>query len=195
MKNTGFCLTDWLFFFNSIDKSKIKSLLNNEKNSGLQSEFITWKIITVFLPVVAFSLAFILNFITNAISITSFFKFFNNGSLPIIAFGILTSGMPYLLERLVDFPEYHIIRRRVMALALVFLFLSAAFYILQTLEIITKSYSVCTNWILTILSFYSLAFSVTIGYKMYLLQSSNIIDYATDINTKVQDLGKSLDDL
>ncbi len=116
----GFKLTEWVYLFDEKNKQALNRIVTNKKNKDIKHEFLTWQLITVLLPVVTFLFVFIFNMAT-----TNFFKFglvasankaisiFNNGSLPIISFGILTSGMPYLLEQLKVYPEYHIIRRRV----------------------------------------------------------------------------------
>ena len=195
MKLTGFMITDWIFFFHENEKKSLNDLLSNKKKSGLIEEFITWKLITAYLPAFTFILAFFFNFITNKYNYPNFYTFFNNGSLPIISFGIITAGMPYLMEQLKDFPEFHLIRRRVMAIALVFLFLTATLYILQTLNVLSKTYDEFTNIAITTLSILGFIFSLSIGYKMFLLQSTTIEDYATMIQKETNNLSNSLDDL
>ena len=196
MEKKGYLITDWIFFFNNKNKEDINKILaDKSKNKDLLSEFITWKLITVFLPLLTFVIVLFLNLITSYSASNNYFSFINNGSLPIISFGILTSGMPYLLEQLQDYPEYHVVRRRVMSIALFFLFLSATLYILQTLTILQSGFSCFTNWILLILSVYVFLFSNTVGYKMFLLQSKNINEFSTDVNENVTNLQSSVSDI
>lgn len=192
----GYIITDWIFFFNKKNKEDIERILNNNKrNADLKEEFVTWKLITVILPLLTFITALIINIITNLNKPELFYSFMNNGSLPIISFGILTSGMPYLLEQLGAFPEFHNIRRRVMAIALFFIFLSASIYILQTLSIINSNLSCIANFISLLSSIYIFLFSSSIGFKMFILQSKNIEPYSDVIKEKVDRLKDSLDDL
>ena len=195
MKNIGYILTDWMFFFNEKSKENIKSILIDAKNTDLLNEFITWKLITVFLPLVTFALALILNVATNLADTSKFLSYFNNGSLPIISFGILTSGMPYLLEQLQDYPDFHIIRRRVMSVALIFLFLSASLYILQTLTILNSQINILTNWLFFALSLLTFITSSSIGYKMFLLQSKNAIKFEEEMSKNVEKLEDATKDL
>lgn len=195
MKNIGYKLTDWIFIFNDKNKNDLNNIISNDKNKELPDEFITWKLITVFLPLLTFLLVFILNVATNICYFEKYLAFLNNGSLPIISFGILTSGMPYLLEVMENRPDYHIVRRRVMSIAMFFLFLSASLYILQTLSIIQDSLSVLTCILIALFSIYIFLSSNSIGYKMFLLQTKNIPPYDEDLNDGVQGLQNSLDDL
>lgn len=195
MDNTGYQLTDWIFFFNPKNKENLNRILSAEKNKELSEEFITWKLITVFLPLIPFVLVLVLNMSTNPDSTNLFFSFLNNGSLPIISFGIISSGMPYLLERLSEFPEYHLIRRRVMAVSLFFLFLSAALYIFQTLYLFNVKINLITNIASLFLSLYVFTASGSIGYKMFILQSKNIPPYDEGVKDDVKGLRNALDDL
>lgn len=194
MKLTGFSLTDWIFFFSNDEKKKITKLLQHKEEdnfdvSFLMREFITWKLITAYLPIFTFLVALIINLVTINCPTTSFFKILNNGSLPIISFGIITSGVPYIMERLEkEQTDYHLIRRRVMAVALIFMFLTAILYILQTLEVVSTTYNYLSNIIITFLSLCGLVFSLTIGYKMFLLQSDTIQDYGQDVKNNVDNL-------
>lgn len=114
---------------------------------------------------------------------------FNNGSLPIIAFGIISAGIPYLMEKIEnqsrrkgnkidknDIDELHIIRRRIMSLATIFLFLTSGLFILQS---ILPNIQTRNNFFIDFISF-TLAiifswFSVSIGVKMYLVQGAFIV--------------------
>lgn len=195
MKNQGYRITDWVFFFDPKDKRVFKSIIDNDNDNGLLQEFITWKLLSVFLPLLTFLLVVVLNLITNSLDLNCFFSFVNNGSLPIISFGIISSGMPYLLEQLKDYPDHQTSRRRVMAISLFFLFLSSALYILQTLSIISSKLDNATSMFILILSAYVFIFASSIGFKMFLLQSKNIKPFAEELIERVVELKESVSDL
>jgi hypothetical protein len=194
MEKHGFFITDWIFFFDKKRKESFNEIIKSPQNKFLKDEFKTWKLITVFLPLFTFLFVVFLNLITTEFSYGSI-KYFNNGSLPIIAFGVITSGMPYLLEQLEAYPDYHMIRRRIMAIGLFFLFFSAVIYILQTLEIVSDKITFCINIIILFFSCFVFIAAQSIGYKMYLVQSKHIKDFSQDVQDNVKDLGKSTDDL
>jgi hypothetical protein len=194
MERVMYKSTDWIFFFNKKNVENIGKILNYEKNKETIEELVTWKLLTVILPLITFLVVLILNIITNIKTPHLFYSFINNGSLPIISFGIITSGMPYLLEQLRDFPEFHAIRRRVMTIAIFFLFLSSSIYILQTLHIINKELSCFTNLFLLISSVYVFLTSKSIGVKMFLLQSKNIQTYEENVNDTVKNLKGAIDE-
>lgn len=195
MEQIGFKLTEWIFFFDQKNKENLNKILTHQINKDLKGELVTWKLITVVLPVVTFFVVLILNISTNIDKPELFLQFMNNGSLPIISFGILTSGMPYLLEQLQTYPDFHIIRRRVMAIAMIFLFLSASLYTLQTLHIINERLNCCTSLLLLLASIYVFFFSSSVGFKMFVLQSRNINSLPEDIEQNIQGLQNAVEDL
>jgi hypothetical protein len=194
MNNTGYRLTDWIFFFNVRNRRDIADLMNeDDEENDIPGEFITYKLITVFLPVVPYMIVLLLNILLNAECSSTWFTFVNNGSLPIISFGIISAGMPYLLEQLEEYPNFHIIRRRVMAVAMIFLFLTAAMYIFQTISGLRLG--ALTNWTSFILSAYIFFFCASIGYKMFILQSKNIKSFAGNIRDGVEQRQNDVQDL
>lgn len=195
MENIGYKLTDWLFFFKDSHKNEFTKILKHENNKTLLDEFITWKLITVFLPLITFLFVVLFNILSNILEPAKYYSFFNNGSLPIIAFGIITSGMPYLLEQLEGYPDLYIVRRRVMAVGLIFLFLSASVYIIQTLSIITSKLDNLTNFIIAIMSICIFFISSSIGYKMFILQSKNLKAYDEIVKDGVKKLTSATSDL
>ncbi len=201
MNETGYKITDWIFFFSKEEKEKISNLLINTDDikldiSKLSREFITWKLITVYLPIFTFLITFFINLFTTHCWITNIYNFFNNGSIPIISFGLITSGMPYIMEQLEkDQIHYQLIRRRVMAIAVIFMFLTSILYILQTLEVVSDSYNSQSKILITLLSICGLLFSLSIGFKMFLLQTNIIDDYELKIKKGVNSLKDSLNDL
>lgn len=184
-----------MFFFGDREKGNFKNILTNKENKGLEEEFITWKLLTVFLPLITFIAVVILNLMISGWEIECFYSFFNNGSLPILSFGIISSGMPYLLEQLKEFPDYQATRRRVMALSMFVLFLSASLYILETLSTISTQSGMGFKTTIFISSIYIFLAASSIAYKMFLLQSRNIKEYAEDIREGVDDLKAAVSDL
>lgn len=194
MEKHGFYITDWIFLFDKTKKESFRKIITSPQNPYLKDEFKTWKLITVYLPLITFLFVVFLNLITSGNS-DDFIKYFNNGSLPIIAFGIITSGMPYLMEQLEEYPDYHMVRRRIMAIGLFFLFLSSVIYILQTVEIVSLKLTFCINILIFVLSCFVFMAAQSIGYKMYLVQSKHIKDFSQDIQDNVDNLRGSTDDL
>lgn len=195
MNNIGYKLTDWIFFFNERNKQALNQLLNHVDNRSLIEELITWKILSVALPIATFLVALSINLATNMCRPELFYSFVNNGSIPIISFGILTSGMPYLLEQLGEYPDFHTIRRRVMAIAMIFLFLSSCLYTIQTLQIVSTKLNCIANFILMSTSIVVFLFSSSIGFKMFVLQSKNIPAFDENVQENVDDLMDAVDDL
>lgn len=195
MRNIGYWVTDWIFFFSKENKESIDKIFRDTEDKYLKDEFVTWKLITCMLPLVPFVFVLALNILTNLDSKNLFYSFVNNGSLPIISFGIISSGMPYLLEKLGEFPEYHSIRRRIMVTSIIFLFLSSALYIVQTLYILGFYLTCLSNGISLFLSVYIYLFSNSIGYKMFILQSKNIVPFDEGVSGNVEGLQGSVNDL
>jgi len=195
MRNTGYILTDWIFFFSKDNQESLTKIFDAARNRDVSDEFVTWKLIIAFLPLIPFLLVLGINISANPIDAHLFYTFVNNGSLPIISFGIISSGMPYLLEQLGQYPEYHSIRRRVMAISLLFLFLSTAIYIMQTLYTISQTINNITSFVSMLFAFCIYFFSNSVGYKMFMLQSKNIDSFEDVINDKVDSLQSSLDDI
>lgn len=82
-----------------------------------------------------------------------------------------------------------------MAIAMIFLFLSASLYTLQTLHIINQSLNCWTSFLLLIASIYVFFFSSTIGFKMFALQSRNITNLPEDMEQNIQELQNAVEDL
>lgn len=196
MEKINYGITDWIYCFNDKNKINLNKIASSDKNKAFKEELITWKLITVYLPIVTFISVIFLNLITNLDKLELFFSFVNNGSLPIISFGIITSGMTYLLERLEEFPDFYSIRRRVMAVSLIFLFLSAVLYILQTLLVISATMSCISNGIILFISIWVFLFAKSLGVKMFTLQSKNVsLSFDEDMKNSIDSLKDSLNDI
>lgn len=189
----GFKTTDWIFFFNEDQSNDINKLANNPK---FKSDFKTWIMISVALPILTYLFAAFINILLGdglCYFMANWHKILINGSLPIISFGIISSGVPFLMDEVtgVNAP-YQKIRKRVMSIALLFLFLTSGLYILQTLGVVLDKLSQLTSFIIFSFSIYIAAFSISVGFKMYLLQSSILNDLGSDITTNTENLRKGL---
>lgn len=170
---TGFTITDWVFFFTGEQKKMVSEVRSREK---VTSDFKSWILISIILPFLTYLLAALFNVILCK-DIASLWKdwpkIFVNGSLPIISFGIISSGVPFLMEDLsIQNPEVSRIRRRVMAVALLFLFLTASVYIFQTVSLIADRLEPAGSGLVLLVSIIISLFSISVGFKMFLLQSS-----------------------
>lgn len=193
MNKTGYLITDWIFFFTNRHRNNLMALVAEDDENEIPGELINYKLISVWLPVVPYAIVTLLNILINIHAISTWFAFVNNGSLPIISFGIVSAGMPYLLEKLEEYPNFYVMRRRVMGVSLVFLFLTAAMYIFQTIS--GLKLNILTNVVSLILSLYIFLFCASIGYKMFILQSKNIQTFAGNVRDGVQRRQGDLEDL
>ena len=193
MSNSGYKITDWIFFFDQSQKKKINEIITDKNKNN---DFITWKIISIALPFLTFLVVAFANIIFSNGCPFLGLKFLNNGSIPIISFGIISSGVSFLMEEMKENKEYHHIRRRVMGVALLFLFFSASLYLLQTLNVIDNQFTLISEIIILVLSLYISLFSISVGSKMYLLQSGFIPkDFREEVEENVQGLTKAVEDL
>lgn len=192
MKILQFTITEWLFWFTSKHEIKIKNLYKAHEEDSK-----TWFIFSILLPF----LTYLFSIVANLMIIPfcelgeKWSSILNNGSLPIIAFGVISAGIPYLMEKIenrniqgreienkqivddsrVEFDEFHTIRKRVMAVATLFLFLTSGLFIFQSISPnISKTTSFFSSFLSFALSIIFAWFSASIGVKMYLLQGSFI---------------------
>ncbi|MBL7682032.1 MAG: hypothetical protein JNK00_01635 [Flavipsychrobacter sp.] len=170
---SGFQISDWIFFFT---KEQVKLVNDVKIREKVISDFKSWILISIILPFFTYLLAAIFNVLlcdNIGMVMSDWPKIFINGSLPIISFGIISSGVPFLMEDLsILNPEVSRIRRRVMAVALLLLFLTASFYIFQTISVINDRLDKAGSALVLFLSVIIAFFSVSVGFKMFLLQSS-----------------------
>ena len=130
-------LNNSFFLLNRAQAKKLIKL----KSKNIE-DYKTWSIYAILLPICAYSFAFLVNLlllVNQPASVTSleFFQTLNNGSLPIIAFGIISSCISYLMEYIEEAADQRLIwylRRKLMAIAVLFLFLTSAIYILQSIN-------------------------------------------------------------
>jgi hypothetical protein len=166
-------LSDYMFWFTAEQK---KTLSNLAKDPEKRSDFRTWFVATIALPLVTYAVAVFFNFLLEptlcALS-RDWTKVVLNGSVPIISFGIISSGVSYLMEKLdKDTQGVQGIRKRIMAYALVFLFLTSVLYIFQSIPKLGDEIQGVGNMVILVLTLAMCLGSVSIGAKMYLLQKS-----------------------
>lgn len=173
----------WLFsvFFALTKAQRIK--LNTIKFNNIE-DFKVWYIYAALLPLATYTFAFLINFtfLLNEpckFTLKNIFATLNNGSLPIIAFGIVSSSIPFLMEVIEVENEKRKsiigdLRKKIMAIAVLVLFLTSALYVLQSINrefIILDDYQ---EIILFVMTFVILLFSISNGGKMFLLQKDTV---------------------
>jgi len=167
-------MRNWFFFFNEEQRVKIDQLRNEN-----YEEFKTWFIFTVFLPLLPFFISMFIHVLIDGFN--DWGRILNNGSIPIISFGIISSGIIFLMEKLKkDDLIIEYLKRRVMAIAVVMLFITAALFIFQSLvdKLFNTECSLINFWqhaIMFIISVICLVLAARVGQNMFFLQKQ-IID-------------------
>lgn len=155
-------------------------------------ELKSWTIFTIALPIATFTSVAILNlFLSKSIN-TEWHRFVNNGSLPIIAFGIISSAISYLVEQL-NAAKSHIfdMRKRITAVGLLLLFLTSILFLVQSITVFTFNQS--QNTILLGVTILLTLYSIKLGRHMYLLQSNFVKGYSESIVYNVENMNDSLE--
>jgi len=151
----------------------------SELHSRHKQDLTSWTLFTVILPLITFLFVAAINILYTNCLCSSWGKIFNNGSLPIIAFGVISSTIPYLVEKLrsesnekldVDNNvEIFDLRKRALAFATVLLFITAGLFIVQSLNFVENN---DTKNIIFLISAIIITFlSAIVGRAMFLLQS------------------------
>lgn len=157
--------------------------LNTIKFNNIE-DFKVWFIYAAILPLATYVFAFFVNFIfllnhPCKLTVKNVFAILNNGSLPIIAFGIVSSCTPFLMEmiEIEDKETKSVIselRKKIMSLSVLMLFFTSALYILQSINrdfIFLSGYQEVIIFSSTIVI---LILSISNGGKMFLLQKDTI---------------------
>ncbi|MDF1518108.1 MAG: hypothetical protein P1P79_09185 [Lutibacter sp.] len=175
-------MKNWFCFFNKDQSDRIDTL----KSKNLES-YKTWLIFSVSLPLATYLISVILNFLINGFC--KWGEIMNNGSLSIISFGIISSGIPYILEKLQkDDIVIEDLRKRVMAISVLLMFLSSAWFVFQTTSV--QQFSNNTNINLTqhlivfISSLFLLILSVRNSENLFLLQKKLAEDTLPEVVEK-----------
>lgn len=181
---------DLVFAFNSSQQKKLEDIRKNEQ---IREDLKSWTIFTITLPIVTFCLAAAMNILLSRCISNEWGKILNNGSLPIIAFGIVSSAVSYLVEQLKSSdPTVHELRKRVMAVSLLLLFITASLFLFQSLTVVSERMNTFHHFIVFLMSLLVAVYSVKLGRKMYLLQSSFNENYADQQNDRVDDMIHSI---
>ena len=160
-----------------------------------REELKPWTIFTITLPIVTFFLSAVMNVLLSQCVIMDLGKIVNNGSLPIIAFGIVSSAVSYLVEHLKDGdPDIYAIRKRVMAVSLLLLFTTASLFLFQSLNVVSERLQGFQHATIFIFSILIATYSIRLGRYMYLLQSTFADDYAQQEKLRVDKITDTLKD-
>ena len=142
-----------------------------------KEQYKTWIIFSVIIPFATYIISIVVTFLISGLK--DWEKIVNNGSLTIISLGLLTSGVPYLLEKL----DKHntgidLIRSRAMAFAMVLIFLSSAWSIFQTTSLALFSscpfINTLQNITVLIIGIAIFAYSFCVSLNMFLLQKKAV---------------------
>lgn len=189
---------EWSYSFQESQRVTLETL--HRKNSN---DLWSWTLVTAILPLLTFAFATIVNLLFldfNKNIVQQFGEITNNGSLPIIAFGIVSSGVSYLVERLKLEKEEEesgvfALRKRTMAVATIILFLSSGLFLLESIKVISSMFNEDHHVILFSISTLISIYAVAVGRKMFILQSNMVKNppsrpetQATRVNTHTQDL-------
>ena len=118
----------------------------------------------------------------------------NPPSLSIIAFGIVSSAVSYLVEHIKDGePAMYDLRKRVMAVSLLLLFVTASLFLFQSLNVVANSLESFHHSVIFLISLLAAVYSIRVGRKMYLLQSSFADTYAEQDSERVDNITNSLE--
>lgn len=161
----------WFLLLNNDQKDKILKLGEDNK-----VEYKTWFIFSIVLPLAPFIISILISFL-----LVGNFKWgliINNGSLPIISYGFITSGIVYLMERINNKELIHYqLRERIMSFSVLFLFLNSAIFIFETTnkELLTT----IQHQIILVFSLLVFYYSLQTSKVMFLLQKK-VLDKTYD---------------
>lgn len=184
-------------------EKKISELYNRH-----EQDLTSWTVFTIVLPLITFFFAACINMIYSECLCSDWGKIFNNGSIPIIAFGVISSTIPYLVEKLrfkkkngvdkdnndEDDEEIFDLRKRTLAFATVLLFVTAGLFIIQSVSLFKNDDK--RNWLLLIVAILTTIFSAKIGRIMFLLQSVYITKegFGESVEENVEEITASVQD-
>jgi len=180
---------DDIFLWGITDEQKGE--LKELKKNHLE-DLKSWTIFSVFLPLITFGFAVVTNLVYSTPSgvKAKWGTFLNNGSLPIIAFGIMSSSLPYMVEKLslsgaAKDTIIYSLRKRVVAIVAAVMFLASGLFIIQSLSFLQNNHS--QNTLLAIGGLIVTIWATILGRAMFLTQSMIVErDVAGDINDKTK---------
>lgn len=178
MSTINFWLWNWIFIPSNEQKNLITGLRDNNHH---QSQ--TWFFMTVILNLGPFLVAVILERIIHPDNILCFL---NNGSLPILSFGIIATNFFYLMQNMPDntyedIKIYENIKMKIYVIGSILMFLSGILYILQS-NFISSFYPhfYIPSIIVSVIAF---IYSISSGRKMFLLQNKFLSDFAEELKS------------
>lgn len=137
----------------------------------------SWTIFTILLPLVTFGFATLVNvlYYEPAKLTEEWGKVFNNGSLPIIAFGILSSSLPFMVDKLTRQDKQkegvmYALRKRVLGIATIVMFLASGLFIIQSLAALSNNQF--RHQMLMVASVLVIIWAAALGRIMFLTQSA-----------------------
>jgi len=197
-------IDNWVFFLTKKQKRKLNTIRANNIE-----DYKTWSVYAVLLPLAAYLFAFLVNvlFMANHFHCWSFtdlwkeiFTTLNNGSLPIIGFGIVSSSISYLMEVIDEGnpsqkTNLAYLRRKIMSISVLILFLTSALYILQSINRNYIAISEQQETVVFIVTIIILILAISSGRKMFLLQKNTIqVDFAASVTKGRDNFTQGLDD-
>ena len=181
-----------LWGLNSEDHDELRRL-----RKEFRSHLASWTIFTVFLPLVTFGFAVLINvlyFEPKKLS-AEWGKMFNNGSLPIIAFGIISSSLPFIVDKLTRQDKQkedvmYALRKRVLGIATIVMFIASGLFIIQSLSALSNNSF--RHQILLGFSVLITIWASTLGRIMFLTQSATPEPLPDNVKRKSEAMTSSL---
>jgi len=160
-----------LWGLNSDDHDELRRL-----RKEFRPHLASWTIFTILLPLVTFvfgTMANLLYYDPEKLP-AEWVKVFNNGSMPIIAFGIVSSSLPFVVDKLTRRDKQkedvmYALRKRVLGIATIVMFLASGLFIIQSLTALNNSQF--RHQILLIVSVVLIIWAAALGKIMFLTQS------------------------
>ena len=158
-----------------LSKDELLGLKQNQDHEVAKIEISLFKILNILgnlLPLIIAVGISLLLFHTknenedNSITVNYVVQIFNNGSLPLICYSLILSSIIFLLDK--TEPSQEALRKKVLAIAVLLLFISISLYTLLTAQ--SDSISDLGHIILLLLSIALFCFTIDISKCMILLQ-------------------------
>jgi hypothetical protein len=189
ISKVNFWIFNWIFVPSSEQVDRLENLKRNNLSKSQK-----WFFISVVLNVAPFILAGCLEAYLHSDNLKCFL---NNGTLPILSFGIISTNFFYLLENIPDNLSddkelYENMKLKITVLGIICLFIATTMYIFQSNFLVNFGNS--HYWPSIVFSIVVLIYSVSCAKKMFLLQNGFLTDYAVAISNLKTDLNKTDDE-
>ncbi|TDB60407.1 hypothetical protein [Arundinibacter roseus] len=189
LKSIYFWAFNWVFTPTTEQKNILDILRINNASKAQK-----WFYVSVILNLVPFILASLLEAYLHNDNLNCFL---NNGTLPILSFGIIATNFFYLMENIPDNLKegkelYENMKLKVSVVGIVILFTTTIMYIFQSnfINNYKPEHYLVSFFVSLILFFYS----ISCAKKMFLLQNSMLEDYANAISNTKKNLDKDDDE-